>query len=62
MRKIEGPEGKILKKYVGGRVVDPEDESMIKQLSRTGLMHRGLSIKQKKRTAKTTVLGCRGIK
>ena len=61
MHKIEGEERRILKKYLGGRIVDRDDERMIDRLASTGLVHRGVSIKQKKRTAKTTTLGYCGL-
>ncbi len=61
MHKIEGEERKILKKYLSGRIVDIGDERIIDRLASTGLMHRGVSIKQEKRTAKTTTLGYCGL-
>lgn len=61
MRKIGGREGEILRKYLDGRELSSEDERIVRQLSRTGLIHMGFSIGKKKRTAKTSELGCRGI-
>lgn len=61
MRKVGGVEAKVLRKYMNGRVVEAEDELMVKRLVQIGLMHQGFSIKRKKSTAKTTDLGWRGV-
>lgn len=61
MRKLGGVEAKVLKKYMNGGFVEAEDELIVKELVQIGLMHQGFSVKLKKRTAKTTDLGWRGI-
>lgn len=61
MRRIDGEEGRILRKYIDGRVMDDEDGLTIRRLRRTGLIHCGISIERGRRTAKTTMLGYRMI-
>ena len=48
---------KILEKYKDGRDIDPGDFSKVNELASIGLMKKGLSIRRKKSTAKTTPLG-----
>lgn len=57
MNRIGGLEGKLLKKYLRGQVIDEKDRFYLDRLASTGLMHYGFSIKQMKTTAKTTTLG-----
>ena len=54
--KIGGIEGKILKKYDNGRVIDSEDRLYVEKLANTGLVNIGYSHKYKKLTAITTSL------
>lgn len=61
MNTIGGLEGKILKKYLKGRVVEQEDRSYLDRMANTGLIRYGFSIKEKKTTAKTTDLGYASI-
>jgi len=61
MRGIDGLEGKILKKYLKGRFVDPADEMYLERMASTGLVKYGYDIEKKKETAKTTQLGYSSI-
>lgn len=57
MRKIDGLEGEILKKYLTGRILDEVDRFYVEEMATVGLMNTGYSLKQEKETAKTTYLG-----
>jgi hypothetical protein len=61
MEKISGLEGKVLKKYLKKRVVDPEDTPYIKRMTSIGLMNIGYSFKEEKRTAETTYSGRKSV-
>ena len=57
MQNIIGLEGKILKKYVNAKFVDPEDEYYLEMMASTGLIRYGYDLKKDIKTAKTTLLG-----
>jgi hypothetical protein len=57
MGAIGGLEGKILKKYLKGQVIEEQDRFYLDRLANTGLIRYGFSPKEKKPTAKTTQLG-----
>lgn len=57
MNRIGGLEGRILRKYLKGQIIDENDRFYLDRLANTGLMHYGFSIKEMKPTAKTTTLG-----
>lgn len=61
MKKIDGAEGRILKKYLTGRIIEEQDRLYIRRLLSVGLMQKGYSFEQKKATAKTTYLGYSSI-
>jgi len=48
---------KILEDYKNGKIVDPSDLEIIDELAMVGFIRRGVSLKMKKPTAKTTTLG-----
>ncbi len=48
---------KILRKYHVGQVIQEYDESIIEELANLGMIHIGISLNQRKITAKTTYLG-----
>ena len=51
----------ILRKYLDGRDLDPEDESHVMVLCSVGMMKTGLNLKRKVVTAKTIALGLKLI-
>lgn len=61
MNTISGLEGKILKKYLKGQVVEEKDKLYLDRFANTGLIKYGFSIKEMKPTAKTTSLGYASI-
>jgi len=48
---------RILKKYRKGRDIDLEDEEIVDKLALISLMKTGISVKRKKRTARTIGIG-----
>lgn len=61
MKNITGIEGRVLHKYIKGKIVDPEDEFYIERMALTGLMNTGYDLDEDKMTAKTTRLGISSI-
>lgn len=61
MRRIDGLEGKILKKYIKGNIVDAEDKVYLERMANTGLVKYGYDIEKRETTAKTTSLGYSSI-
>ncbi len=57
MRLIDGIEGKILKKYSKGKVIEPQDEKYLERMASTGLIKYGFDLDKRRPTAKTTLLG-----
>jgi hypothetical protein len=47
----------ILRKYLQGRDMDPEDTVYVRELQLIGMIKTGISIKRQKITAKTLKLG-----
>ena len=61
MKTIGGIEGKILKKYKKGRVIDPKDKPYLKDMASVGFIKYGYDIDKRKQTAKTTIGGLSSI-
>lgn len=48
---------RILQKYCIGQVIQEQDKDIIEELASIGLIRIGISLNQRKQTAKTTSLG-----
>lgn len=48
---------RVLKKYKGGRIIDPEDEAIVNEFADVGFMRIGVSLSKKMATASTTYPG-----
>ena len=47
----------VLKRYLEGRIIQPEDAEVIDELAMTGFIRKGFSLTEKRETAIVTELG-----
>lgn len=57
MKTIGGIEGRILRKYIRGRIIDSEDKPYLEDMASVGFIKYGYDIDKRKQTAKTTMGG-----